>query len=1185
MSTPNYASTDLRGGSVTPNYPLREPFSRANRFRDITLSHLDNFEGGDYDEYNITSVLFEGRDGSESAVQLEVWSAPGTTKPTFAEAVKQKYTKMGVGFEFGPSWTNHWIRATLNVKSGWRDKERVQFEFDPGCEAMIFSTEGLPLQGITGGHEGQRRVEFIIPKADRHLPLRLYIEVTANGLFGVPDEGKPIHIKKYYKLESADIVVPRQEAWHLMWDMRVIRDIAKNLPVTNPACLKAQSVAMEISKTFRADDLSTIPKCRKIAEKVLGKDWSSQSPYHQDHDWNPDGERDGVSVLGIGNCHIDVRVKFTIIFTMWSNSYTSLSQTAWLWPFSATQQKIARSWSTQIDLIQRYPEYNFVASQAQQFKWLEELYPQLFSKVRREVENGRFHIIGGSWVEHDTNLPSGESLCRQFSYGQRFFKSRFGKICDVLWLPDSFGYGSQIPQICRLAGISSFFTQKLSWSQFNKFTHTTFNWIGIDGTQVLVHMTPVDTYNAQGTVADVIKATSNHKDLEWSDKSLIAFGNGDGGGGPLAPMLESLRRIRAAANHTPASGIPKVTLGKSVPEFFKTIVHNTRGGKDLPTWRGELYLEYHRGTYTSHGSIKRHNRKSEVMLREIEYLATLASISPDRDGYEYPKDTLDSMWETVLLCQFHDVLPGSAINMVYVDAEKMYAEVAKKGAALLEEAHQVLHPKSYPLESLPNGPNKIGTSIAINTLSFPRQEVVRIPLEQYDGRSAFSVSDSQEDSCFVVAKDGSGNGLMELVSLSAYRENITPATASTAYGADGELYYILANAFLTVWISTKGQITSITDTGLGRQILLPDSKAGFVIFQGKCALKVETFQKNVINVVKIGVLDQPISFDAWDVDIFHLDTKESILASSIEVTEAKGLRASLVVQYEFGKSKILSTISLDAVPGSLKEDAMTMLRFDVIADWHERHRFLKFELPLDINADQATYEIAFGTLNRPTHKNTTWDQAKFEVCGHRFADLSEYGYGVALINDCKYGYSCEGSYLRLSLLRSATYPDPQQDQGHHRFSFAVLPHRTHFIESQVPQAALAFNNPLHLRFMENGSMMKSSSILNQAFRLDGRGSKNVFLETVKRGDDDTFGFHSHHQSKSIVLRLYEAFGGSNTLELITKLPVKEVFLVDILERWIEGLKLIEAGDEGQRVELKFKGFEVKTLKFILMDEE
>lgn len=1140
MSTQNHGSADLRGPSVTPNYPLREPFPRANRFRDITLSHLDNFEGGDYDEYNISSVLFEGRDGSESAVQLEVWSAPGTTKPTFAEAVKQKYTKIGIGFEFGPSWTNHWIRATLNVKSEWRDKERVQFEFDPGCEAMIFTTEGLPLQGITGGFGGERRVEFIIPKVDRDLPLRLYIEVSANGLFGVPDEGKPIHIKKYYKLESADIVVPRQEAWHLMWDMRVIRGITKSLPVTNPSCLKAQSVAMEIANTFRADDLSTIATCRKIAEKVLGKNWSSQSPYHQDHDWNPDEEVDGVPVLAIGNCHID---------------------TAWLWPFSATQQKTARSWSTQIDLINRYPEYNFVASQAQQFKWLEELYPQLFSKVRREVENGRFHIIGGSWVEHDTNLPSGESLCRQFSYGQRYFKSRFGKICDVLWLPDSFGYGSQIPQICRLAGISSFFTQKLSWSQFNKFPHSTFNWIGIDGTQVLVHMTPVDTYNAQATVGEVIKATSNHKDLQWSDKSLLAFGNGDGGGGPLAPMLESLRRIRATANHTPASGIPKVTLGKSVPDFFKAILHKTRGGRDLPTWRGELYLEYHRGTYTSHGSIKRHNRKSEVMLREIEYLATLASISPDRNGYEYPKDALDSMWETVLLCQFHDVLPGSAINMVYEDAEKMYAEVAKKGATLLEEAHQVLHPKSYPLESLPTTPNAIGKSVAINTLSFPRQEVVKIPLEKYDGRSAFSVSDSQEDSCFVIAKDGTGNSLMELVSLSTYREEITPATASTAYGADGELYYILANAFLTVWISTQGQIISITDTSLGRQILLPESKAGFVIFQ-----------------------DQPINFDAWDVDIFHLDTKESILASSIEVTEAKGLRASLVVQYEFGKSTILSTISLDAVPGSLKDDSMTMLRFDVIADWHERHRFLKFELPLDINADQATYEIAFGTLNRPTHKNTTWDEAKFEVCGHRFADLSEFGYGVALLNDCKYGYSCEGSFLRLSLLRSATNPDPQQDQGHHRFSFAVLPHRSHFLESNVPQAALAFNNPLHLRFMETGSMVKSSSLLNDTFQLEGRGARNVFLDTVKRGDDDTFGFHSHKETKSVILRLYEAFGGSTTLDLITKLPVKEVFVVDILERWIEAVPLVEAVNGGQKVELKFKGFEVKTLKLLLIDE-
>ncbi|KAG0143248.1 hypothetical protein CROQUDRAFT_661493 [Cronartium quercuum f. sp. fusiforme G11] len=1123
--------------SEIPNYPLRENQPRANRFRGITLGHLNNFEGGDYRDYNITSVLYEGRDDSESAVQLEVWSAPGRTKPTFAEAIKQKYTKLSKGFKFGPSWTNHWVRASLNVKKDWRDKEVVQFEFDPGCEAMIFTTEGLPLQGITGGFDSNRRVEFIIPKIDRHFPFKIYIEVSANAMFGVPDEGQPIQDQKFYELASADIVVPRQDAWHLMWDMRAILDITKTLPVTNPLSLKAQSVAMQISNTFHKEDLSTIAKCRKIAEKVLGKDWSGKSPYDQAHDWNLEREEGNVPVLAIGHCHID---------------------TAWLWPFTSTQQKIARSWSTQVDLMQRYPEHCFVASQAQQFKWLEELYPQLFSRVRREIEKGKFSIIGGTWVEHDTNLPSGESLCRQFTYGQRYFKSRFGKFCDVLWLPDSFGYGSQLPQLCRLAGINYFFTQKLSWSQFNKFPHSTFNWVGIDGHQVLVHMTPVDTYNSQATPADVIKAITNHKDLESSDKSLLVFGNGDGGGGPLAPMLESLRRVRAAANHTPEAGIPKVTLGRSVTDFFQGILKQTNGGKDLPTWRGELYLEYHRGTYTSHGSIKRHNRKLEVMLREIEYLATLASVLPtsQRKGYEYPKDALDRLWKTVLLCQFHDVLPGSAIGLVYRDAERMYADTAKEGAVLLEEAHKILNPHS---RSLIDSQKAGGSCIALNTLSFPRQEVIKIPLNCYDGRSAFSISQAQDDSCFVIAKDKLGNSMVDFVTLST---SITPATATTVYD-DGELHYILANAFLTVWISTKGQITSITDTTIGRELLLPNCSAGFVIFQ-----------------------DQPLNFDAWDVDIFHLDTKESILASSVEMTETKGLRASLLIKYEFGNSTILATIALDAVAGSVNVDALTLIKFDVIVDWHERHRFLKFELPLDINADQATYEVAYGTLNRPTHKNTTWQEAMFEVCGHKFADLSEYGYGVALLNDCKYGYSCEGSSLRLSLLRSATYPDPEQDQGHHLISFAILPHKGHFLESDVPHVAMAFNNPLHVRYVDNEAKAASGSA--EVFRLEGRGAKNVFLDAVKRGDDDTFGFRSGKQSKSVIVRLYEAFGGSTSLELITKLPIQDVEVVDILERLVGTVPVVQtSSSEGvveQAIKLNFKAFEVKTLRLVLVDE-
>ncbi|CAH7683510.1 glycosyl hydrolases family 38 N-terminal domain-domain-containing protein [Phakopsora pachyrhizi] len=1059
-------------------YPLRDStLPRPNRFREITLKHLVNFIGNDYKSQNLLSALYEGRDDSESAVQLEVWSAPDLSKPTFSEAIQQQYQKISKGFKFGPTWSNHWVRVTLNVREEWRTKERVQFEFDPGCEAMIFTTEGLPLQGITGGTGDLRRVEFIIPESDRAYPLKIYIEVSVNGMFGLPiDRSSGIKDDVYFELASADIVVPRQEAWHLMWDFQVIQDIAKNFQTTNPICLKAQSVAMEISNSFDPQDLSTIGICRKIAEKILGEGWSSKNQFDPESDWNQSRASESVPILAIGHCHID---------------------TAWLWPFSVTQQKIARSWSTQIDLMERYPEFRFIASTAQQYKWIEELYPQLFSKIRRQIEAGKFHVTGGSWVENDTNLPSGESLCRQFIHGQRYFKSRFGKYTDIYWLPDSFGYSSQLPQICRLSGMPYFFTQK-----FNKFPHSTFDWIGIDGTQILVHMTPVDTYNAQANMFDVMKAITNHKDLEWSDKSLVVYGNGDGGGGPLALMIESLRRVRAVANNSPSSGIPKVTVGPSVSDLYGLILKTTENGKKLPTWRGELYLEYHRGTYTSHGSIKRHNRKLEIMLRELEYYATIASVYNSDSDYDYPKDELDGLWEKVLLCQFHDVIPGSSIAKVYEDAEKIYAEVAEKGLSLLEKARQALIPQSHSIDSKLNSLSSDGGSfLALNTLSFPRQEIQKIPRNKHDGQSAFSHSEADGDQCFVIVKDTLGSGIAELEKLTTLEKDSKFATASMVKDSFGKVFYILANSFLTVKFSEQGRIdkacTNFNHVDFSRELILPGTTSGFVIYQ-----------------------DQPIDYDAWDVDVFHLDTKKIINAHTVK-----------------------TTVSLDAIPSTTKADSLSMIRFDTVVEWHEKHKFLKYELPLDINSDQATYEIQYGTLNRPTHKNTSWERPS---------------------------------------LRSSTYPDPKQDEGPHRFSFAILPHRGHFLESEVPRAAMAFNNSLHLRY----KTAEDAGGNDKARMPSGwkASSKECLLDAVKRGEDDTFGFHSRRPIKTVVVRFTRHLVDQQ-FRLDNIIAGERGLCCRYIRERIKGLESngnsLSSGLVTQKFSLRLKAFEILTIKFIL----
>jgi len=386
----------------------------------------------------------------------------------------------------------------------------------------------------------------------------------------------------------------------------------------------------------------SIKECRKIAQEYQGN-VDSSSIYDNDKP---------ALITAVGHCHID---------------------TCWLWPWAETKRKVARSWSNQCDLMDRYPELRFCVSQAQQYKWLDEYYPSVFDRVKEKVKKGTFQPIGGSWVEHDTNMPNGESLVRQFLYGQRFFESHFGQRCTTFWLPDTFGYSSQLPQLCRLAGMSRFFTQKLSWNNINNFPHTTFNWVALDGTQVLCHMTPAETYTAEAHFGDVKRSVSQHKSLDQDATSLLIFGKGDGGGGPTWQHLEKLRRCRGIADTTGL--LPRVKLGNSVDDFFSTLEKKAESGTDFVTWYGELYFELHRGTYTTQANNKRNNRQSEFMLRDIELLCTLASIKSAVDGtkskYTYPKSAIDFMWEGVLLCQFHDCLPGSSIEMCYDDSDQV----------------------------------------------------------------------------------------------------------------------------------------------------------------------------------------------------------------------------------------------------------------------------------------------------------------------------------------------------------------------------------------------------------------------------------------------------------------------------------------------------------------------------------
>jgi alpha-mannosidase len=554
------------------------------------------------------------------------------------------------------------------VPKEFLEYEHLEFKWDAGCEGMIWTEHGDVVHGLTGGGE---RTEWILPKAFRDgKEHTFYVEVACNGMFGNGngDSIQPPDPNRSFRLNVVEIQAINLEARALRYDFWELSDAAREFPDDSVEKHEAQQVCNRIMDAFIAGDGSqeSIVKGRKIAREYLG-DVDSHKVYETDKE---------AIVTGVGYCHID---------------------TCWLWPFAETRRKVARSWSNQCDLIDRYPELRFVCSQAQQYKWLEQLYPSTFDRVKKKVKEGSFQPIGGSWVEHDTNLPGGESLIRQFLYGQRYFESRFGQRCKTFWLPDTFGYSTQLPQICRISGMTRFLTQKLSWNNINNFPHTTFNWVALDNSQVLCHMPPCETYTAEAHFGDVKRSVTQHKSLDRDNTSLLVFGKGDGGGGPTWEMLERLRRCRGMSDNK-GGRLPRVKLGDSADDWFDKLEKKVEQGHELVTWYGELYFELHRGTYTTQANNKRNNRKSEIMLRDIEYLATLATIHNTfgkTSSYKYPKKDLDDMWENVLLCQFHDCLPGSSIEMCYRDSDEVSVALFASYQVMLTRLRSM--PKCFPL--------------------------------------------------------------------------------------------------------------------------------------------------------------------------------------------------------------------------------------------------------------------------------------------------------------------------------------------------------------------------------------------------------------------------------------------------------------------------------------------------------
>uniref|UniRef100_A0A8C5LIP8 Alpha-mannosidase 2C1 n=1 Tax=Jaculus jaculus TaxID=51337 RepID=A0A8C5LIP8_JACJA len=738
-------------------------------------------------------------------------------------------------------------------------------------------------------------------------------------------------------------------------------------------------------------------------------------------------------------------------------------------------------------------------AKAQQLEWVKSHYPGLRSRLQEFACRGQFVPVGGTWVEMDGNLPSGEAMVRQFLQGQNFFLQEFGKMCTEFWLPDTFGYSAQLPQIMRGCGITRFLTQKLSWNLVNSFPHHTFFWEGLDGSRVLVHFPPGDSYGMQGNVEEVLKTVTNNRDKGRTNHSAFLFGFGDGGGGPTQTMLDRLKRLGNT------DGLPRVQL--SSPEQLFMALERDSG--QLCTWVGELFLELHNGTYTTHAQLKKGNRECEQILHDVELLSSLALARSAQ--FLYPAAQLQHLWRLLLLNQFHDVVTGSCIQQVAEDAMSHYKDIRSHGSALLGAAAAALCAGEPGPEAL----------LIVNTLPWKRTEVVALPRSGGAHSLALVTVPSV--------------GYAPAPTPTSLRPLLPQQPVFVVQETDGSV--TLDNGIIRVKLDPTGRLISLVLVASGREAIAEGALGNqFVLFD-----------------------DVPLYWDAWDVMDYHLETRKPVLgqAGTLAVGTEGGLRGSVWFLLQISpNSRLSQEVVLDV--------GCPYVCFHTEVHWHEAHKFLKVEFPARVRSTQATYEIQFGHLQRPTHSNTSWDWARFEVWAHRWIDLSECGFGLALLNNCKYGASVRDNVLSLSLLRAPKAPDATADMGRHEFTYALMPHKGSFQEAGVIQAAYNLNFPL-LALSTPGPAPATAW---SAFSLS---SPAVVLETIKQAEKSS-------QNRTLVLRLYEAHGSHVDCWLHISLPVQEAFLCNLLEERDPAGHLAL---QDNRLKVTFSPFQVRSLLLVL----
>jgi alpha-mannosidase len=959
----------------------------------------------------------------------------------------------------GDTWQGRdhylWLQSNVTISE---NQNMFYFDFgktgggnNSGFESLLF-INGVPVQGVDSNHK-----EFLIE------PIHVGKEVTVtlkvwSGLEGGGEERILTH-----QMNQAFLGYLDEDSNHFYYLSKMILETIQQLPEDHD---RKYRLLKMLTESFRQIDWrskgSTMFYESLQQAYLLLKASLAELP-----------KSDLVQITAIGHTHIDL---------------------AWLWRLKHTREKATRSFSTVLKLMKEYPEYVFLQTQPQIYQYIKEDYPELYEQIKERIAEGRWEVDGAMWVEADCNIPSGESLIRQILYGKKFIQEEFGQVSSYLWLPDVFGYSWALPQILKKSGIQTFMTTKISWNQYNRMPNDTFLWRGLDGSEILTHFitTPVPgggswteksnwfyTYNGVLTPETVLGAYRGYQNKSLNQNLLISYGHGDGGGGVTREMLENRRKMAEIP------GLPVIQTGRAdtfFEQLHETVAENKR---ELPVWDGELYLEYHRGTYTSQAFIKKMNRFFEISLRELECLYSFQSMVAET---AYPYETFETLWKSVLKNQFHDIIPGSSIKEVYQDYR--------------EEAHSCKEQISLLKNELQS--DKAALSI-INTTSWQRTSLIKVAPDSVSQQVFF------DGSCYaLVSVPGFEAGkLSEYVCELPVESNVVGCRS-------------LETAFYQVSWNEEGHLTRIYDKKSHREVLAGVGNV-FQLFE-----------------------DKPLNFDAWDIDLFYQEKGQDLVSEGLCIIENNPLFTVLEQQLLFGQSRIVQKIYFYT--------HTKRIDFKTEVDWQERQQLLKVKFDVNIRATEAVFDIQHGNVKRPTHWNTSWDIAKFESVGHQWADIAQQDYGVALLNDCKYGYDIKGNQMRLSLLKGAIYPDPFADLGNHTFTYSLFPHKGDFAEGQVMEEAWEINAPMSQLNMD---------VTEIPFEIVSEQS--VIIDTLKLAEDRT----------GWVLRCYDHLGSNREL-MIKYQGTGSV-------QWQETNMMEEPIEELKNVPIVFslQPYEVKTIQIVI----